>query len=182
MSLEKWPRDSQETFARTCQIGHEYRDPQRPRSMPMPGHQRSRKPVPNPNRRRALKLLASCRDGCTEAIMSTHGFTIKQMVNLVRVGLATGPLNALSPVRARLKSRVRITEAGARYAGRCEVTGSGYLTERTMANQIDDDEPIQGTTFARSKADSGRTDYSPLGGAAHRRLMTEASPEYVPQA
>jgi hypothetical protein len=31
-------------------------------------------------RRRALELLASSRDGCTEAIMLAHGFTVEQMV------------------------------------------------------------------------------------------------------
>jgi hypothetical protein len=41
------------------------------------------------SRRRALELLASCREGCTEAIMLAHGFTIPQMVELVRAGLAT---------------------------------------------------------------------------------------------
>jgi hypothetical protein len=44
---------------------------------------------PKPNRRRAIELLASCRDGCTEAIMLAHGFTIEQMVELARAGLAT---------------------------------------------------------------------------------------------
>jgi hypothetical protein len=39
-------------------------------------------------RRRALELLASCRDGCTEAIMLAHGFTMTQMVEHVRAGLA----------------------------------------------------------------------------------------------
>ena len=39
--------------------------------------------------RRALELLASWRDGCTEAIMRAHGFTVAQMVDLVRDGLAT---------------------------------------------------------------------------------------------
>jgi hypothetical protein len=47
--------------------------------MPTPSHQR-RKRAPKPDRRRALELLASCRDGCTEAIMLAHGFTIAQMV------------------------------------------------------------------------------------------------------
>jgi hypothetical protein len=40
-------------------------------------------------RRRALELLAASRDGCTEAIMLAHGFTIEQMVELIRAGLAT---------------------------------------------------------------------------------------------
>src|SRR6266849_6362600 len=33
---------------------------------------------PKPDRRRALELLASCRDGCTEAIMLAHGFTVER--------------------------------------------------------------------------------------------------------
>jgi len=32
-----------------------------------------------PSHRRALELLASCRDGCTEAIMLAHGVTVEQM-------------------------------------------------------------------------------------------------------
>ena len=42
-----------------------------------------------PDRHRALELLASCRDGATEALMRAHGFTVEQMVGLVRAGLAT---------------------------------------------------------------------------------------------
>jgi hypothetical protein len=67
---------------------------------------------PKPDRRRALELLASCRDGCTEAIMVAHGFTIGQMVELVRAGLAS-PTG--ERVRAGSKAievaRVMITEA-----------------------------------------------------------------------
>jgi hypothetical protein len=40
-------------------------------------------------RRRALELLASSRDGCSEAIMIAHGFSIDMIVGLVRAGLAT---------------------------------------------------------------------------------------------
>jgi hypothetical protein len=47
-----------------------------------------------------LELLASCRDGCTEAIMMVHGFSIEQMVELVAGG---------QPIEV---ARVRITEAG----------------------------------------------------------------------
>jgi len=36
-----------------------------------------------------LELLATSRDGCTEAIMLAHGFTIDLLVELVRAGLAT---------------------------------------------------------------------------------------------
>jgi hypothetical protein len=43
---------------------------------------------PKPNRR-ALELLASCRDGCTEAIMLAHGFSIDTMVELVNAGVVS---------------------------------------------------------------------------------------------
>lgn len=45
--------------------------------------------VPPATRRRALELLAGSRDGATEAILLANGFTIEQMVELVRAGLAT---------------------------------------------------------------------------------------------
>jgi hypothetical protein len=48
-----------------------------------------RRPYPPP-RHRALELLASCRDGCTEAVMRAHGFTMRQLVDLVREGLWRG--------------------------------------------------------------------------------------------
>jgi hypothetical protein len=35
---------------------------------------------PKPDRRRALELLASCRDGCTEAMMIAHGFNRAQVL------------------------------------------------------------------------------------------------------
>lgn len=41
------------------------------------------------DRRRALELLPSSRDGATEAIMIAHGFTIEDMVELVSAGLTT---------------------------------------------------------------------------------------------
>jgi hypothetical protein len=70
---------------------------------------------PKPDRRRALELLASCRDGCTEAIMLAHGFTIEQMVELVRAGLATAQAErVVAGGRTIEVARVRITEAGRR--------------------------------------------------------------------
>jgi hypothetical protein len=36
---------------------------------------------PKPDRRRALELLAQCpHEGCTEAVLRAHGFTIEQGV------------------------------------------------------------------------------------------------------
>jgi hypothetical protein len=42
-----------------------------------------------PDRGRLLELLAASRDGCTESILIAHGFTVPQLVELVRAGLAT---------------------------------------------------------------------------------------------
>jgi hypothetical protein len=46
---------------------------------------------PKADRRRALELLAASCDGVTEAIMIAHGFTVAQMVEIVRARLATSP-------------------------------------------------------------------------------------------
>jgi hypothetical protein len=67
---------------------------------------------PRPDRRRALELLASCPDGCTEAIMLAHGFTTEQVVELVRAGLATATAERVVAGRHTIEvARVRITEA-----------------------------------------------------------------------
>jgi hypothetical protein len=44
----------------------------------------ARKRNPPATRRRALELLAGGRDGCTEAVMLAHGFTVGMMVELVK--------------------------------------------------------------------------------------------------
>jgi hypothetical protein len=75
----------------------------------------NRKRRPKPNRRRALELLASCRDGCTEAIMLAHGFSIDMMVELVNAGLASVTTERMVAGNHRIEvARVRITEAGRR--------------------------------------------------------------------
>jgi hypothetical protein len=72
-------------------------------------HKRS----PPATRRRALELLAGSRDGCTEAIMLAHGFSIEQMVELVNAGLATAKAERMvASSRTFEVARVRITEAG----------------------------------------------------------------------
>jgi hypothetical protein len=66
-----------------------------------------------PPRHRALELLASSRDGCTEAIMIAHGFTVPQMVELVRTGLATAHTHrAIAGRRTIEVAYMKITEAG----------------------------------------------------------------------
>jgi hypothetical protein len=45
--------------------------------------------VSNPDRRRALELLAGSRYGYTKAILRAHGFSFDMMVELIKAGLAT---------------------------------------------------------------------------------------------
>jgi hypothetical protein len=75
----------------------------------------SRKRRPPASRRRALELLAVSPDGCTEAIMVAHGFTVQQMVDLVRAGLAIAKTErVVAGGRTMQVAQVRITEAGRR--------------------------------------------------------------------
>jgi hypothetical protein len=65
--------------------------------------------------RRALELLASCRDGCTEAMMLAHGFKTEMVVELLRAGLATATAERVVAGKHRIEvARLRITEAGRR--------------------------------------------------------------------
>jgi hypothetical protein len=78
--------------------------------MPTPGH------LLEPERRRALELLAACREGCTEGMMLAHGFSIDIMVELIDSGLAT-TLQTDRFVAGGYeggRALVRITEAGRR--------------------------------------------------------------------
>jgi hypothetical protein len=73
----------------------------------------SRKRVPAATRRRLLELLASCRDGCTEATMLAHGFTVAQVVELVRAGLATATAErVVASARTVGIAKLRITAKG----------------------------------------------------------------------
>jgi hypothetical protein len=68
---------------------------------------------PKPDRRRALELLASSPDGCSEAIMLARGFTVEQIAELVHAGLATTNAERVAmDARTIEVARVRITEAG----------------------------------------------------------------------
>jgi hypothetical protein len=58
-------------------------------------------------------LLASCPEGCTEAVMLAHGFTVRQMLELVRDGLATASAERVVAGGKSIEiARVKITEAG----------------------------------------------------------------------
>jgi hypothetical protein len=55
------------------------------------------------------------RDGCTEATMLAHGFSVEQTVELVRAGLATTTAERMVAGGKTIEvARVRITEAGRR--------------------------------------------------------------------
>jgi hypothetical protein len=75
----------------------------------------SRNRRPPATRRRALELLAASPDGCSEAIMVAHGFTVDTLVKLIRAGLATaGTERVVAGGRWIEVARVRITDAGRR--------------------------------------------------------------------
>ena len=64
------------------------------------------------DRRRALELLAwSARQGCTEAFLLAHGFTVELLADLVQAGLATAQTER---ARAGGQTRMYITDAGRR--------------------------------------------------------------------
>ena len=76
---------------------------------------RTKKPRRNyrPSRRGALELLASSRDGYTEAILRAHGFSTAQMADLVRAVLATAHSQRVVAGKRVIEiTRMRITEAG----------------------------------------------------------------------
>ena len=73
-----------------------------------------------PDQRRALKLLAVSRNGCTEAVMLAHGFPVPLVVELVRAGLASAtPERMVAGGRTVEVARLRITEAGRRALSMC---------------------------------------------------------------
>jgi hypothetical protein len=82
----------------------------RPAYLKQPTERRRR--GPKPDRQRALELLASSPDGCSEAIMLARGFTFEQMAELVHAGLATNVERVVMGARTIEVARVRITEAG----------------------------------------------------------------------
>ena len=78
---------------------------------PMPTGRHYRRP--NPDRRRALELLAGSRYGYTKAILRAHGFSMDMMVELVKAGLATTKRERIvADGRPTAVVRVRITDAG----------------------------------------------------------------------
>jgi hypothetical protein len=68
---------------------------------------------PKPDRRRALELLATSPDGCTEALMFANGFTAELLIELVRAELASAHAERMvAGGRTVEVARMRITDAG----------------------------------------------------------------------
>jgi len=68
---------------------------------------------PKPDRQRALELLATCPDGCTEAVMVAHGFTVTQMIELLQAGLTSVTVERVLAGKKLVEvARVRITTEG----------------------------------------------------------------------
>jgi hypothetical protein len=83
-------------------------------SWPMPRSTRpSSRRHPKPDRRRAFELLASCPDGCAEALMLADGFSTAMLVQLVHAGLAIAKAEHMVAGGQQLEiARVKITAAG----------------------------------------------------------------------
>ena len=81
----------------------------------MPTTRRIPRRLPKPDRRGALELLAACPDGCTEAVMLAHGFTVAQMVELIAADLATASAERVVAAGKSIEvARVKITDEGRR--------------------------------------------------------------------
>jgi hypothetical protein len=66
-------------------------------------------------RHRALSLLASCPNGCTEGLLLAHGFTAELIGELINSGIATKQIQRVGRGPTPIEiSRVHITEAGRR--------------------------------------------------------------------
>jgi hypothetical protein len=68
---------------------------------------------PKPERRRALELLASSPDGCTEALLLANDFTIEMLLDLLRAGLVSAsPERMIADDKQVEVARLRLTEEG----------------------------------------------------------------------
>jgi hypothetical protein len=66
-----------------------------------------------PDHLRALSILAESPNGCTEAMLIAHGFTIDSTVELIKAGLATVTVERMIAGRIEVR-RLRITDEGQR--------------------------------------------------------------------
>jgi hypothetical protein len=64
--------------------------------------------------RALLELLAASADGCTDALLRAHGFSLEVIINVVSTRLATPKAERVFTAAGRAieVTRVKITEAG----------------------------------------------------------------------
>jgi hypothetical protein len=71
---------------------------------------------------RALRLLGSYPNGCSERLVVWHGVGVDTMVDLIRAGLARAEtIKHLDRDRPMVVARLKITEAGRRALRRAEM-------------------------------------------------------------
>lgn len=71
--------------------------------------------TPITERRRMLELLAASDDGCTDALLLAHSFTLDAIISIVSAEFATAkPERTFAAGKPVETTRVRITEAGRR--------------------------------------------------------------------
>jgi hypothetical protein len=62
-----------------------------------------------------LELLAESAEGCTDALLTAHGFKLDVLISIVSAGLATAtPERTFAAGKPVEITRVRITDAGRR--------------------------------------------------------------------
>jgi hypothetical protein len=74
-----------------------------------------RTPALDPERRRALELLAGSPEATTEHILAAHGISVSLIVDLIHAGLATARPQRMWVGKREIEvAVVQITEAGRR--------------------------------------------------------------------
>jgi hypothetical protein len=102
------------------------------------------------DQRRALELLASSENGCTEAIMVAHGFGLDVLVEVVRAGLATAH-------GERVRAGGKTVEVL-----RVQITGAG--TQALLVVQLKEG---AASAVVRARERTGRTAHAPTRAHAH---------------
>jgi hypothetical protein len=122
------PQSSAKSLDAQFAVTHTQRDQPAPEppptanSMPQP---RRRHHGLQPDCRRALELLAASRDGCTEAIMLAHGFTVELMVDLCIAALAIATVERMVVGGRTVEIvRLKITEVGQQALASGAITSS----------------------------------------------------------
>jgi DNA-binding transcriptional LysR family regulator len=90
---------------------------------------------PNPDRRRALELLAASHHGYSKAILRAHGFSMDMMVELVKAGLATTKRERMVADDRRQTDLVRVIGCSAALAPARACTHKSPSHVRFRANR-----------------------------------------------